>query len=186
MISRQQTNSVAPKWPVDAVSDTDSAQDLGYGTPLSPIQEYLQQVRLPESATTSGPVALFKNIKVWGGDTQLIYQESVLSLLLYPLRLLLAIFSRRKPARKLIVNGVDGVLVEGEMLLVLGKPGSGCTTLLKTLAGSADSFHGWSGDINYYGLQIDQIKKKFRGDLIYNAERTFLTSQSNFTATFTH
>jgi ATP-binding cassette subfamily G (WHITE) protein 2 (PDR) len=56
------------------------------------------------------------------------------------------------------------------MLLVLGRPGSGSTTLLKTLAGITESFHGWSGSVSYFGLLIDIIKKNFRGDVVYNAE----------------
>ncbi|KAH9212020.1 P-loop containing nucleoside triphosphate hydrolase protein, partial [Leptodontidium sp. 2 PMI_412] len=52
----------------------------------------------------------------------------------------------------------------------LGKPGSGCTTLLKTLAGMTESFHGWSGIIKYFGISVNDIKKRFRGDVVYNAE----------------
>lgn len=42
-----------------------------------------------------------------------------------------------------ILRGCDGLVKAGEMLLVLGRPGSGCSTLLKTLAGET------------YGLQVD-------------------------------
>lgn len=34
-----------------------------------------------------------------------------------------------------ILNNVDGVVKKGEMLMVLGQPGSGCSTLLKVLSG---------------------------------------------------
>jgi ABC-type multidrug transport system ATPase subunit len=34
-----------------------------------------------------------------------------------------------------ILDGFEGKVEPGEMLLVLGPPGSGCSTLLKTLAG---------------------------------------------------
>jgi ABC-type glutathione transport system ATPase component len=172
--SRQDSTTL----PVDTASDAESAQNKSRGLLLSPIQEYIQHIGHRESVTSSGPVAIFKDVKVFGGDTKLIYQESVLNLLLFPLRLLLALFSQRKSAKKLILNGVDGVIKEGEMLLVLGKPGSGCTTLLKTLAGSAGGFRGWSGDITYYGVPIDEIRKKFRRDLVYNAEGRFFNHQS--------
>jgi ABC-type glutathione transport system ATPase component len=42
--------------------------------------------------------------------------------------------SRRKPALKTILDASFGCVKPGEMLLVLGRPGSGCTTLLKLLA----------------------------------------------------
>jgi ABC-type multidrug transport system ATPase subunit len=42
---------------------------------------------------------------------------------------------------------MDGVVKEGEMLLVLGKPGSGATTLLKTIAGETRGYASVSGGI---------------------------------------
>lgn len=41
---------------------------------------------------------------------------------------------RHKPSLRTIVDGSSGCVKPGEMLLVLGRPGSGCTTLLKMLA----------------------------------------------------
>lgn len=41
---------------------------------------------------------------------------------------------RRKPALKTVLESSNGCVRPGEMLLVLGRPGSGCTTLLKMLA----------------------------------------------------
>jgi ATP-binding cassette subfamily G (WHITE) protein 2 (PDR) len=38
-----------------------------------------------------------------------------------------------------ILDEVEGVLDTGEMLLVLGPPGSGCSTLLKSIAGETDA-----------------------------------------------
>lgn len=41
---------------------------------------------------------------------------------------------RRKPALKTILESSSGCVRPGEMLLVLGRPGSGCSTLLSMLA----------------------------------------------------
>lgn len=41
--------------------------------------------------------------------------------------------ARNKAPLKTILDGSFGCVKPGEMLLVLGRPGSGCTTLLKTL-----------------------------------------------------
>ncbi|KAJ5117299.1 ABC transporter sequence [Penicillium atrosanguineum] len=43
---------------------------------------------------------------------------------------------RGKPPLKSILSDSHGCVKPGEMLLVLGRPGSGCTTLLKMLANS--------------------------------------------------
>lgn len=52
--------------------------------------------------------------------------------------------ARNKAPLKTILDGSSGTVKPGEMLLVLGRPGSGCTTLLKMLAnkrkGYADRF----------------------------------------------
>jgi ATPase subunit of ABC transporter with duplicated ATPase domains len=42
--------------------------------------------------------------------------------------------ARNKVPLKTILDGSSGCVKPGEMLLVLGRPGSGCTTLLKLLA----------------------------------------------------
>lgn len=41
---------------------------------------------------------------------------------------------RQKPSLRTILDKSSGCVKPGEMLLVLGRPGSGCTTLLKMLA----------------------------------------------------
>ena len=86
-----------------------------------------------------------------------------------------SLLSQKKSTRKVILHGIDGIVQEGEMLLVLGRPGSGCTTLLKTLAGITESFHGWSGVVKYLGVTINEIKRSYRGDVVYNAEGMFST-----------
>ncbi|KAI1484553.1 ABC-2 type transporter-domain-containing protein [Biscogniauxia mediterranea] len=59
----------------------------------------------------------------------------------------------------------------GEMLLVLGRPGSGCSTLLKVLAGDTHGLHiGKGTKINYEGISYDQMHHLFKGESIYLAE----------------
>lgn len=62
-------------------------------------------------------------------------------------------YIRRVPEARIdILKGVEGLVLPGEMLLVLGKPGSGCTTLLKTLAGQTHGFNvGKQSEFNYQG-----------------------------------
>lgn len=51
-----------------------------------------------------------------------------------------------------ILRNFEGLVKSGEMLVVLGRPGSGCSTLLKTIAGETHGFYINEGThINYQG-----------------------------------
>ena len=57
---------------------------------------------------------------------------------------------RRKKVQ--ILQGLDGFLEAGEMLVVLGPPGSGCTTFLKTIAGEMNGLYlDRTAQLNYRG-----------------------------------
>ena len=141
---------------------------------LALINHNSQTSRL-DSALQSHQNVVFKDIKVWGtnAESESEFLETVTSIFLLPLTLIRKGLSHKKPDDKMILHGINGFVREGETLLALGRPGSGCTTLFKTLAGFTGTFRGWSGEVNYFGLNIDQVKKKFRGDLVYNAEGIF-------------
>lgn len=59
-------------------------------------------------------------------------------------------YSEVEPERTLLYS-LSGSLLGGEMLLVIGSPGSGCTTFLKALANMRDEYKGMSGKITYGG-----------------------------------
>lgn len=69
----------------------------------------------------------------------------------------------RKPDFRIdILHDLDGLLHSGEMMLVLGNPGSGCTTLLKSLCGHThDLCIDNKSLINYQGRQELCIAKSF-------------------------
>lgn len=57
--------------------------------------------------------------------------------------------------RVTILDQFDGLVRTGEMLMVLGPPGSGCSTLLKTLAGETDGLCVGEGSyFNYQGQLV--------------------------------
>ena len=56
------------------------------------------------------------------------------------------------------------------MLLVLGKPGSGCSTFLKVLANQHSGYKAVEGEISYDGLSPAYMRKHYRGDLGYSPE----------------
>lgn len=160
----------------------------GKQRPSAAVKEYLQLIQIDSGhghevkSSDRQQGVVFKSIEVVGGDAGIIYQDTVTTRAWHALNFIPSLLSNKKPARRTILHGISGALNEGEMLLVLGRPGSGCTTLLKTLAGMTESFHGWTGDISYWGLPVDSIKNKFRGDVVCNAEGLIflLDSQTNW------
>jgi ATP-binding cassette subfamily G (WHITE) protein 2 (SNQ2) len=54
--------------------------------------------------------------------------------------------------------------------VVLGRPGSGCTTLLKTLANLREEYHAVEGIIYYDAFSPKDHEKYFRGDVQYCPE----------------
>lgn len=113
---------------------------------------------------------LFDNLRVVGAGSGATYQNNVGDIARTPLKIIQGLFSRRKDPEKTILHGIDGVVHAGEMLLVLGRPGSGCSTLLKNLAGFSEGYVRVEGDIKYNGVDVDIIKRRFRADVVYNAE----------------
>ncbi|PHH73755.1 hypothetical protein CDD82_5296 [Ophiocordyceps australis] len=70
-----------------------------------------------------------------------------------------------------ILRGLDGVVRKGEMLVVLGPPGSGCSTFLKTIAGEMNGIHlDKDSYFNYQGLSAKEMHSSHRGEAIYTAE----------------
>ena len=54
--------------------------------------------------------------------------------------------------------------------VVLGRPGAGCSTLLKTLANERGEYHAVHGSVWYDSLTPEEIEKSYRGDLQYCPE----------------
>ncbi|KAL2816614.1 ABC-2 type transporter-domain-containing protein [Aspergillus cavernicola] len=112
----------------------------------------------------------FRNLSVSGHGNLVAYQQTFASSLLKPLDLVSSLFHRKQNTIQ-ILNGHDGLLRSGEMLLVLGRPGSGVSTLLKTIAGETRGLHlDESLRLNYQGIPQQAMHREFRGDAIYQPE----------------
>lgn len=112
----------------------------------------------------------FKDLNVVGYGSFLDYQMSVGNAVMKLPTLVQQWFGGKKQRINILQN-LDGLLLPGEQLCVLGPPGSGCSTLLKTIAGET---HGFDVDpvsyINYQGIAPKEMSKDFRGEAIYTAE----------------
>lgn len=70
-----------------------------------------------------------------------------------------------------IIRDFDGVVKNGEMLVVLGPPGSGCSTFLKTISGETNGIYiGEDAYFNYRGISAREMHTRHRGEAIYTAE----------------
>ena len=54
--------------------------------------------------------------------------------------------------------------------VVLGRPGAGCSTFLRTLANQWHEFHSVEGEVHYHSFTPQQIAKHYRGDVQYCPE----------------
>lgn len=112
----------------------------------------------------------FKNLDVYGFGSATDFQKSVGNIWL-EIGTVARKLIRQKQQRVDILHGLEGVVNSGEMLAVLGPPGSGCSTFLKTVAGEMHGFYvGQDAVMNYEGIHPDQMHQSFRGECIYTAE----------------
>ncbi|KAJ5237041.1 hypothetical protein N7489_007132 [Penicillium chrysogenum] len=70
-----------------------------------------------------------------------------------------ALLKRGDRPKRTILKDVAGQVKPGEMLLVLGRPGSGCTSLLRVLSNDRDSFDEVTGETNYGSMDHKGAKK---------------------------
>ncbi|KAI9477046.1 ABC-2 type transporter-domain-containing protein [Coemansia mojavensis] len=75
--------------------------------------------------------------------------------------------------RRQLTHSFSGEVKEGEMLLVLGRPGSGCSTLLRVLGNRCKGYKHIDGKVSYGGLSPDEVQKHYRGEVAHNAEEDF-------------
>lgn len=76
---------------------------------------------------------------------------------------------RRAAPLKTLVDNSHGCVKPGEMLLVLGRPGAGCTTLLKMLTHRRDGYAEVTGDV-HWGTMGPKEVTQYRGQIVMNTE----------------
>ncbi|PWN42438.1 putative SNQ2-ABC transporter [Ceraceosorus guamensis] len=112
----------------------------------------------------------FQDLTVTGIGAGVALNQSFGSMLVQPARSLAHLSSMRNPPIKKILDSFTGCVKPGEMLLVLGRPGSGCTSLLKTLASYRGGFRSIEGDMSWQGWSHKDINGSLRGDVVYAPE----------------
>lgn len=54
--------------------------------------------------------------------------------------------------------------------MVLGRPGAGCSTLLRVLANQRMDYHAVEGEVHYDSFSPEDIQSRYRGDVQYCPE----------------
>ncbi|KAH6981773.1 ABC-2 type transporter-domain-containing protein [Ilyonectria sp. MPI-CAGE-AT-0026] len=130
------------------------------------IVELVQQ----DGASFRSAGVCFQNLNVYGYGEASDYQKDVANVWLS----LGSAFSQLTGGNRQridILRQFDGVVHKGEMLVVLGPPGSGCSTMLKTIAGETNGLYVDDGSyFNYQGMTAKEMHSHHRGEAIYTAE----------------
>lgn len=104
----------------------------------------------------------WNNLTIKGVGSNAAFNENVLSQL-NPFH------KTNKGELKTIVDKSHGTVKPGQMLLVLGRPGAGCTSLLSVLANNRRGFEEVTGDVSF-GIMSPDDAKQYNGEIIMNTE----------------
>ncbi|KAI8969237.1 ABC-2 type transporter-domain-containing protein [Mycotypha africana] len=79
-------------------------------------------------------------------------------------------YKKNTSSTKVIIDNLTGCCKDGEMLLVLGRPGAGCTSFLKVVSNLRDAYTHIGGEVTYGGIDHETFSKHYRGQVCYNEE----------------
>lgn len=170
VLSRRKTNASTPAEKEDEHEDNEELDRL-----MSRIFGQKRQQQSEEEKTRHSGV-IFRGLTVRGVGLGSSLQPTVGDFFMSLPRKLGKLFTQgpkaalaKPPVRDLISN-FDGCVRPGELLLVLGRPGAGCSTFLKTFCNQRSGFESVEGDVTYGGTDASTMAKDFRGEIIYNPE----------------
>ncbi|KAK5688623.1 hypothetical protein LTS10_000601 [Elasticomyces elasticus] len=113
---------------------------------------------------------VMKDVNVKGTGAALNLQSSVGSFFMSPLRIGEHLSFGKKDSKHILRN-FNALMKSGELLIVLGRPGSGCSTFLKTMTAEMHGLDVEKGsNIHYNGIPQKQMMKEFKGEFVYNQE----------------
>ncbi|KAJ7922816.1 pleiotropic drug resistance ABC transporter [Mycena leptocephala] len=93
-----------------------------------------------------------------------------LAIPLYIWSLFLPLLGKKEGPSRTILHKSSGMVKSGEMCLVLGCPGAGCTTFLKAIANHRETFKSVLGEVLYQGLDAETMQKYYKGEVVFNQE----------------
>lgn len=156
-------------------SHNSAEEDEGINNLISKMFGHTRQAASEEEKTRHQGV-IFKHLTVKGMGVGAALQPSVGDFFLNPARFVKNLFAKGprkaagKPPVRTILDDFSGVIKPGEMCLVLGRPGSGCSTFLKIIGNQRFGFEEVAGDVTYGGTDAEEMRKKYRSEVLYNPE----------------
>ena len=176
----------------NSTNPKEQENDTAQGSLENGFEQWLRTKHPSDGQTRKPRVSLaFSEVSAHSSGTLADYQKTLSN---YPFAIqsrLRDLVCQRPKSRINILHGCEGLLEEGEMLLVLDRPGSGCSTLLKTLAGQTKDYKvGQQAKLNYKGIYLGTgphnwcfslmttlegismhvMNNEFRGECTYHAE----------------
>ncbi|KAM3486740.1 hypothetical protein MY8738_000234 [Beauveria namnaoensis] len=165
---------------VEADSQATKRQDEDFQLDEFMRQGHLEK-RHPESGESTKKVGVvFKNLTVKGAALTAMTVRTLPQAILgtfgpdlygHLTKLIPALsFSKGGPEIRDLIHDFTGVVRPGEMMLVLGRPGAGCTTFLKAIANNRGGYIAVEGDVRYGGIDAKEMDRRYRGEVVYNPE----------------
>ncbi|KAI2628522.1 ABC-2 type transporter-domain-containing protein [Hypoxylon sp. NC1633] len=111
------------------------------------------------------------SVKGMGGTTNFVktFPDAFVDFVDYWTPLMSFLGRGHKGTEVTLLDNFKGVVNPGEMVLVLGKPGSGCTTFLKSIANQRWGYTGVTGEVLYGPFTAKEFEQ-YRGEAAYNQE----------------
>ena len=112
-------------------------------------------------------------VKGVGGAKTLVptFPDAFTDWVLFPFRQVMTLLPLRASGKDVsILQNFRGVVKPGEMVLVLGRPGAGCTTFLKVIANQRFGYTSIDGEVLYGPFTSQEFSKRYRGEAVYCQE----------------
>lgn len=145
---------------------------------LAYILHQIKSKREEQGIKTKSVDVIFKNLSITAKNTSAFVLKDVGDVF-FPIH---SFFRNRRDKRKSafdfnklpktrkIIKDATGYALPGSMTLVLGRPGAGCSTFLKVIAGETKTYIGYDGEIKYGGIDSKEMFQHYKNELIYNPE----------------
>lgn len=105
-----------------------------------------------------------------GENTVLDFAAVLQNIVTFPITLAQKLAGNKRTGVRDLIHNVSGVVPAGELLLVLGTPGAGCSTTLRAIASNNESFVRVDGDVNYSTISSHEVQKHYRSEVVFNGE----------------
>lgn len=163
-VSGGKAASALPAEPANALSRDRDRDHVASATVDLDLKKWLQDA-LRESVKNNVPQRhigfTFSKLNVNGFDASLGVQSTVASATLALYRALASLVQSNKGSSVPVLKDCHGYLKDGQMLLVLGRPGSGCSTFLKNMAGRTQGLSAGRESVVEYNGRFNPLHQTF-------------------------